>query len=123
MQLDDSVHAVKIGNTTYMAIFEPENADMVSVNVPVLLMIEEQEDKINYSICDPDLRLYKEDLSQFDENGNQVEVSIYSRDWLTNPTGTQTINLSVAQFGISQSFEARGGMTYQFSKEKNVGEV
>lgn len=123
LQLDDSVHAVKIGNTTYMAIFEPENADMVSVNVPVLLMIEEQEDKINYSICDPDLRLYKEDLSQFDENGNQVEVSIYSRDWLTNPTGTQTINLSVAQFGISQSFEARGGMTYQFGKEKNAGEV
>lgn len=118
LRQDDSVHAVKIGNITYMAIFDPENCDLVKTNTPLLLMIDETSEQIRYSICNPDLALYGEDPSQFDENGNQIEVSIYSRQWLCNPIGIHNVSLYVPEKGISFEGELRGGFSYEYRLRK-----
>lgn len=120
LRQDDSVHAVKIGNITYMAIFEPDNCDSVSSDVPIMLMIEENKKEINVAVCNPDLMLYENDASQFDENGEQIEVSIYSRSWVANPIGSKNVNIFIPEYNININRELRGGITYNFKTERKV---
>lgn len=50
-----------------------------------LIMIEEIGRKLNLTVCNPDLALYRgisDDI--FDENGKRIERSIYSRSWKSN---------------------------------------
>ena len=87
-------------NITAAAFFEKSkwNFDGVlkAVNNPCLLMYRLESNNLEISITDPDLRFYegKEDVP-LDENGKRKEVSIYSRQWITNPSkpGTITIEL------------------------------
>lgn len=115
---DNSLHAVKIGNTTYMAVFEVQSCELVEVNVPVLVMIQETEDLIKLAICNPDLALYETDDSQYDENGVQKEVSIYSRSWLSNHVGSKKVKLSLPFLNISVTSEIKGGSIFNTEFKK-----
>lgn len=117
LRQDNLCHAVKIGNITYMAIFEPGKVCGVSTNEPVLLLISENDTKVRIAVCNPDLALYDEDRSQFDENGKQKEVSIYSRKWTQNPIGTKHILLETDS-GFKLDADLKGGSIYTFGMEK-----
>lgn len=114
LRQDDAVHAVKIGNVTYAAIFEPKACKHMNVNRPVLLMAEESADGITLAVCDPDLGLYDEDPTQFDENGVQKEVSIYSRTWKSNPVGEKHMRLEIKEFGFIVEQNVKGGSVYTY---------
>ncbi|RRD93622.1 hypothetical protein EII17_11810 [Clostridiales bacterium COT073_COT-073] len=63
-----------------------------SCDRPCLCMIRQQDQELALSFCDPDLRLYEgRDEEQYDENGRQIECSVYSRKWMHHPSiGKQT---------------------------------
>ena len=113
LRQDDAVHAVKIGNVTYAAIFRSEVCEQLKVNRPILLMAEESADGITLAVCDPDLGLYDEDPTQFDENGVQKEVSIYSRKWQRNPVGVKRLKLEAKKIGLVLDQEVRGGTIHE----------
>ncbi len=98
---DNQAHVVKdqaSGMTGY-SLFRAGhvNAGVVaSVDTPVLLMTEGDENKLSVTLVDPDLRLYEgRDESQYDEQGIQKEVSIYSRSWRKAPSQPHTLALEL----------------------------
>ncbi|HHC7201692.1 TPA: chondroitinase family polysaccharide lyase [Vibrio parahaemolyticus] len=88
----NKVHAVKwASGVEAYAFFEPSTIDdgqvlVESADTPSQLMVKStQQNTLMLSVMNPDLGLYDgEDPDQVDENGDQVEVSIYSRDWAKN---------------------------------------
>ncbi|TKG93000.1 hypothetical protein EYV94_18695 [Puteibacter caeruleilacunae] len=86
---DNQVHGLEYKplNIRGYAIYDPSvlinDKLLKTVNIPVMTMIKENDDNsVTLSVCDPDLRFYEGiDHDQIDENGKQVEVSIYSRPW------------------------------------------
>lgn len=122
IRCDKTAHIVKIGDVTYMAIFEPDEFDEIKVNEPILLMIRETEENINVAVCNPDLALYDEDPSQYDENGQRKEVSIYSRNWVENPIGEKQITVFFKKHCFKFEAALTGGSIYSFNF-KNRGEA
>lgn len=115
LRQDHAVHAVQIGNITYAAIFEPDSLERIKVNMPVLLMVKKDEKGCKIAVSNPDLGLYDEDPSQYDENGMQKEVSIYSRKWVNSPVAYWNLNLEIEELGVSVSAVIKGGSTYEFT--------
>ncbi|MEK3888539.1 chondroitinase family polysaccharide lyase [Bacillus sp. FSL K6-3431] len=88
LQQDRTAHVVHDHTTgiTGYALFEASDAVdqgiVRAVDTPSMVMTRKDGNRIVLSVVDPNLRLYEgiED-DQYDENGVQKEVSIYSRSW------------------------------------------
>ncbi|WP_113674112.1 chondroitinase family polysaccharide lyase [Vallitalea guaymasensis] len=103
LQKDKNAHIVKdrLSNTTGYAIFEAnDNIDegiVKGVDTSTMIMTKETGDDLVLSMVDPDLHLYEGiDESQYDEDGNRKEVSIYSREWCKNESKPSTVKLTIA---------------------------
>ena len=102
LQQDYNAHIVEdeISKMRGYALFE--NGDvkdkyLKSVDTPSLILIKSNDNSLELSFVDPDLRLYEgKDESQYEKNGKLKEVSIYSRKWNGNPSipHTSTIILN-----------------------------
>lgn len=52
--------------------------------------------KINLSVCDPDLHFYEGPSDEvYDKNGKQIERSVYSRKWIENESGKSTVQVTL----------------------------
>lgn len=102
LQKDKYAHIVKDNatDTTGYALFENNEAVnkgyIISIDTPAIVMIKEEENKLILSLCDPDLRFYEGiEADQYDRNGIQKEVSLYSRKWIEEPSKVHTLNLTI----------------------------
>ena len=120
LRQDETAHVVRIGSTVYYAIFEPEHFEEIRTDVPLMVMIEEQENGLRVAVCDPDLGLYEEDPDQYDENGIRKEVSIYSRSWIihTTPVRERQVRLQSDAYSLDLTLRLRGGFGQQLFAEK-----
>ncbi|MGG1515718.1 chondroitinase family polysaccharide lyase [Paenibacillus oryzisoli] len=102
LRQDRSAHVVTdtaSGITAY-ALFETDdsvNTGRVSaVDTPCMVMMREEAGGLTISVVDPDLRLYEGvEADQYDENGIQKEVSVYSRDWVHAESIPHTLRLTL----------------------------
>lgn len=93
-QQDNNIHIVwdRASNTRSYAVFNPItdlNDDLIkSVDAPSMLMMTQTNKQLVVNIVNPDLNLYQgKDEGQYDDDGIQKEVSIYSRNaWKDNPS-------------------------------------
>ena len=111
---DDVAHIAEVDGITFMAVFKPADfggyKNILGVDIPVLIMINKKEELY---ICNPDLGLYDYDESQYDKDGNRIEVSIYSREWLGNEITSESCNLITAE--KSYNLSLYGGRTYKIN--------
>ena len=71
-------------------------ANITEVSSPMLVSEKSNENTIEISMCDPDLRLYEgQEEDQLYENGLQKEVSLYSRKWLGSKSIKKTISVTL----------------------------
>jgi chondroitin-sulfate-ABC endolyase/exolyase len=104
LQHDSLAHIVRDRETrtTGYVLFEAGEIStdplLRKVNLPGLIMIREiDEEKMVLAACDPDLRFYEGEPEEvYDEEGKRVERSIYSRNWIDNPSGTSYLKITVA---------------------------
>ena len=102
LQQDYNAHIVKdeISKMRGYALFESGDVKdkyLKSIDTPSLILIKPNDNSLELSFVDPDLRLYEgKDESQYEKNGKLKEVSIYSRKWNSNPSipHTSTIILN-----------------------------
>jgi chondroitin-sulfate-ABC endolyase/exolyase len=84
-QMGHIVHDRATGITGYALFEASESIDkgiVRAVDTPSMVMSRMDGEKLVLSAVDPDLRLYEGlEEDQYDENGVQKEVSIYSRQW------------------------------------------
>ena len=99
---DSLAHIIKYlpENITAAAVFEKSrwNFDSLlnAINNPCLLMYQLQNNNLEISITDPDLRFYEgKDDTPLDENGKRKEVSIYSRKWIANSSKPKAITIEL----------------------------
>jgi chondroitin-sulfate-ABC endolyase/exolyase len=53
--------------------------------------------KATLSVCDPDLHLYSgKEADQYDANGRQREVSVYSRKWFRAASAPSQVRVTLA---------------------------
>ena len=90
LQQNYNAHIVKdeISKMRGYALFESgdiKDKYLKSVDTPSLILIKPNDNSLELSFVDPDLRLYEgKDESQYEKNGKLKEVSIYSRKWNGN---------------------------------------
>jgi chondroitin-sulfate-ABC endolyase/exolyase len=66
------------------------------VNVPALVMLRAGPAATTLSVCDPDLHLYQGiESDQFNPNGSQREVSIYSRTWFRAASAPSKVRVTL----------------------------
>lgn len=102
LQQDYNAHIVEdeISKMRGYALFESGDVKdkyLQSIDTPSLILIKPNDNSLELSFVDPDLRLYEgKDESQYEKNGKLKEVSIYSRKWNSNPSipHTSTIILN-----------------------------
>ena len=102
LQQNYNAHIVKdeISKMRGYALFESGDVKdkyLKSIDTPSLILIKPNDNSLELSFVDPDLRLYEgKDESQYEKNGKLKEVSIYSRKWNSNPSipHTSTIILN-----------------------------
>lgn len=102
LQQDYNAHIVEdeISKMRGYALFESgdiKDKYLKSIDTPSLIFIDPNDNSLELSFVDPDLRLYEgKDESQYEKNGKLKEVSIYSRKWNSNPSipHTSTIILN-----------------------------
>ena len=102
LQQDYNAHIVEdeISKMRGYALFESGDVKdkyLKSIDTPSLILIKSNDNSLELSFVDPDLRLYEgKDESQYEKNGKLKEVSIYSRKWNSNPSipHTSTIILN-----------------------------
>lgn len=93
LQRDSSAHIVRDRQTGIVgyALFrggEVGRGWIDRVSTPVLVMTGGGEEQLTVSVADPDLRFYEGPSDElFDDNGCRIERSIYSREWIDNPSG------------------------------------
>ncbi|OZS41549.1 chondroitinase family polysaccharide lyase [Photobacterium sanguinicancri] len=92
LQKDQNLHAVRTeqGVEGY-AFFSPTTTNQAGWVLSsasasqIMLQANPAQDQLSLSVVNPDLALYQgQDPEQVDANGEQVEVSIYDRDWRFN---------------------------------------
>lgn len=100
LRKDRSAHIVidHANQTTAYALFEANTSLHTGwlrhVDTPSMVMIREAGDELIISAVDPDLHLYEgKEWDQYDEDGNQVEVSVYSRKWVHAESIPSTMRL------------------------------
>ena len=92
LQQDYNAHIVEdeISKMRGYALFESgdiKDKYLISIDTPSLILIKPNNNSLELSFVDPDLRLYEgKDESQYDKDGKLKEVSIYSRKWNSNPS-------------------------------------
>ena len=71
---------------------------LLEVNLPSLVMSEFMDkNSLILTACDPDLRFYEGSADeQYDAAGKRVERSVYSRDWIDNPSGKSVLQIKIA---------------------------
>ena len=102
LQQDYNAHIVEdeISKMRGYALFESGDVKdkyLKSIDAPSLILIKPNDNSLELSFVDPDLRLYEgKDESQYEKNGKLKEVSIYSRKWNSNSSipHTSTIILN-----------------------------
>lgn len=102
LQQDYNAHIVEdeISKMRGYALFESGDVKdkyLKSIDTPSLILIKPNDNSLELSFVDPDLRLYEgKDENQYEKNGKLKEVSIYSRKWNSNPSipHTSTIILN-----------------------------
>ena len=102
LQQDRMAHIVQDQGTgiTGYALFEANDAVnqglVRAVDTPSMVMTRMDGEKLILSAVDPDLRLYEGvEEDQYDENGIQKEVSIYSRTWRHSESIMRTMKLTI----------------------------
>ncbi|NQX59787.1 chondroitinase family polysaccharide lyase [Paenibacillus qinlingensis] len=100
LRKDRNAHIVKdhANETTAYALFEAntgiDEGWLRDIDTPAMVMIRESGDELIISAVDPDLRLYEGNESdQYDEEGNRIEVSVYSRQWVRAESIPSTMRL------------------------------
>lgn len=104
LQQDSIAHIVKDKETSTTGYILFEAGEIKSegivngVNQPSMIMTREIDDnKIILSACDPDLRFYEGAADEiYDENGKSIERSVYSREWIDNPSGKSVLRITVS---------------------------
>lgn len=101
-QQDNVAHIVwdRATDTKAYAFFEAvtqfTDELIAAVDAPSMVMTTQAENRLTISVVNPDLNLYQgKDDSQYDENGVQKEVSIYSRKWKDNPSKPVTTTVTL----------------------------
>ncbi|WP_052427357.1 chondroitinase family polysaccharide lyase [Neobacillus niacini] len=102
LQQDRMAHIVHDRATGIMgyALFEANNSVnqglVRAVDTPTMVMTRMDGEKLVLSAVDPDLRLYEGiEEDQYDENGVQKEVSIYSRTWRHSESIMRAFKLTI----------------------------
>jgi chondroitin-sulfate-ABC endolyase/exolyase len=103
LQQDSMAHIVhdRATNTTAYVFFEAgryqDDSRSVDVNIPALVMTETLAgNQLRLSVADPDLRFYEGPADDvFDENSKRIERSVYSRNWINNPSKPSVIKLTL----------------------------
>lgn len=116
LQHNNQLHAVKdkITQEEGYAFFEATqldsaNATLLSSDAPVMVMAKTQNQQLTLSIVNPDLNLYQGiEKDQIDDKGDQIEVSVYSRHWLT--AESQPINSTITVKGIWKLVTPQAGV-------------
>ena len=74
-----------------------------------MVMAKTQNQQLTLSIVNPDLNLYQGiEKDQIDDKGDQIEVSVYSRHWLT--AESQPINSTITVKGIWKLVTPQAGV-------------
>ncbi|WP_213585889.1 chondroitinase family polysaccharide lyase [Paenibacillus sp. J2TS4] len=102
LQQDRMAHIVydRATGITGYALFEASedvNQGLIrAVDTPSMVMTRQEEDRLVLSVVDPDLRLYEGiEEDQYDENGVQKEVSVYSRTWRHSESIMRPMKLTI----------------------------
>ena len=78
---------------------------IVAVDSPAMVLTTAAGRALMLTVVNPDLNLYQgKDDSQYDSQGAQKEVSIYSRQWKDNPSAPMTTQLTLK--GLWQATQA-----------------
>lgn len=93
------VHDRATGITGYALFESSDSMDqgiVRAVDTPSMVMTRMDGEKLVLSAVDPDLRLYEgTEADQYDEQGVQKEVSIYSRTWLHSDSIMRPMKLTI----------------------------
>lgn len=102
LQQDKNAHIVRYDTakiTSYVLFETPHSLPeglLLKADTACLIMIQEDRKKVNLTVCQPDLALYRGPSDElFDENGKRVERSIYSRPWINNASGEIPLTLTL----------------------------
>lgn len=97
---DDRHHAAYDPATgiTAVAAFEAGNCPGISpvreVSHPCLYMLHQEGREMTLSVADPDLHLYEGESDEwYDAAGRRIERSVYSREWINNPSAESSVEL------------------------------
>lgn len=124
------LHAVTdpaLGITSYVffhpCAMKPEEPRCVKcVSAPCLVMERLEEDVLTLSVCDPDLRFYEgTEADQVDGDGNQKEVSLYSRAWKMNESTGRWVKVRLA--GVFVMDDVTGRVRIRHEEADTVAEV
>ncbi len=104
LQHDSLAHIVRdmATQTTGYVLFEAGKVSsddlLLQVNIPSLVMSEKiDKDHLILTACDPDLRFYEGPADEvYDATGKRVERSVYSREWIDNPSGKSVLQIKIA---------------------------
>lgn len=127
IQHDTYAHIVhdNTTNTTAWVLFEPYLAlhnsslrlhekkpySMIRrVDTPSLVMCRQMDAaSVVLSIADPDLRFYDGSADeQYDEHGKRIERSVYSREWINNPSKASLLSIElVGKWNLAENNFAR----------------
>ncbi len=85
---------------TAVAAFEAGRSPAISpvreVSHPCLYMLQVSGREMELSVADPDLHLYEGESDEwFNREGKRIERSVYSRQWLNNPSAESLIELKL----------------------------
>lgn len=103
LQHDKQLHAVKdlMSQEEGYAFFMPaklsgQENTILSSDSPVMVMTKPSKNRLTLSIVNPDLALYQGvEEDQVDDQGQQIEVSVYSRQWLTAESQPQSSQIKL----------------------------
>ena len=100
-QCDRRAHIVtdKPTGVHALSLFEAgavQDAFVREVSLPSILLYSGSGDRRTLSVADPDLRFYEGPSDdRYDADGHRIERSIYSRDWIDNPSAPSTLVVTV----------------------------
>lgn len=126
LQHNNQLHAVKdkITQEEGYAFFNATEVNssqalLLSSDSPTMVMVKKQKQQLTLSIVNPDLNLYQGiEADQIDNKDNQVEVSVYSRQWLT--ADPQPISSTVTVKGIWKLATPQLGVNIRYQNSNTL---
>nr|MBG3151899.1 chondroitinase [Proteus mirabilis] len=126
LQHNNQLHAVKdkITQEEGYAFFEATQlkspqAILLSSDAPTMVMAKAQNQQLTLSIVNPDLNLYQGiEADQIDNNRNQVEVSVYSRQWLT--ADSKPISSTITVKGVWKLATSQSGVIIKHQNDNTL---